>query len=98
MQDREILEVDVLFVGAGIASLSGALHLKNLIRDHNAKIAAAGAGKPLDEISVAVLEKGAYAGAHALSGAVLIPDALKALVPGAVKTASPTACIARPAM
>ncbi len=87
MEDREILEVDVLFVGAGIASLSGALHLMNLIHDHNEKIASGGDGKPLEEISVAVLEKGAYVGAHNLSGAVLIPDALKALVPDAEKTA-----------
>jgi len=76
-----------LFVGAGIASLSGALHLMNLINDHNYKVAAGADGKPLEEISVAVLEKGAYAGAHNLSGAVLIPDALKALVPDAEKTA-----------
>lgn len=87
MEDREILEVDVLFVGAGIASLSGALHLMNLIHDHNEKIASGGNGKPLEEISVAVLEKGAYVGAHNLSGAVIIPGALKALVPDAEKTA-----------
>jgi electron-transferring-flavoprotein dehydrogenase len=87
MEDREMLEVDVLFVGAGIASLSGALHLMNLIRGHNEKISARGNGKPLEEISVAVLEKGAYVGAHNLSGAVVIPDALKALVPDAEKSA-----------
>lgn len=87
MEDRDVMEVDVLFVGAGVASLSGALHLMNLIRDHNAKIDAQGVGKPLEEVSVAVLEKGAYVGAHNLSGAVLIPDALKALVPDAEKTA-----------
>jgi electron-transferring-flavoprotein dehydrogenase len=87
MEDREIMEVDVLFVGAGIASLSGALHLMNLINGHNEKIASGGQGKPLDEITVAVLEKGAYVGAHNLSGAVFIPDALKALVPDAEKTA-----------
>lgn len=88
MEDREVMEVDVLFVGAGVASLSGALHLVNLIRGHNEKIAAGADGKPLEEISIAVLEKGAYVGAHNLSGAVLIPDALKALVPNAV-TAAP---------
>ncbi|MBT8342984.1 MAG: electron transfer flavoprotein-ubiquinone oxidoreductase [Desulfatitalea sp.] len=87
MQDREVLEVDVLFVGAGIASLSGALHLLNLIKDHNQKITSGGSGKPLEEVSVAVVEKGAYVGAHNLSGAVIIPDALKALVPDAEKTA-----------
>lgn len=87
MEGREILEVDVLFVGAGVASLSGALHLRNLINEHNEKIKAGGYGQPLEEISVAVLEKGAYVGAHSLSGAVMIPDALKALVLDAEKTA-----------
>jgi electron-transferring-flavoprotein dehydrogenase len=87
MDQREILEVDVLFVGAGVASLSGALHLMNLIKVHNEKIAAGGTGTPLDEVSVAVLEKGAYVGAHNISGAVMIPDALKALVPDAGQTA-----------
>ncbi len=87
MENRDVMAVDVLFVGAGVASLSGALHLMNLIRNHNAKIDAQGGGKPLEEVSVAVLEKGAYVGAHNLSGAVLIPDALKALVPDAEKTA-----------
>jgi hypothetical protein len=32
MSDREVMEVDVLFVGGGIASLSGAFHLSNLIK------------------------------------------------------------------
>ncbi len=87
MEDREVLEVDVLFVGAGVASLSGALHLMNLIHDHNERIASGGIGKPLEEISVAVLEKGAYVGAHNLSGAVMIPSALKALLPDVYKRA-----------
>ncbi len=87
MEEREILEVDVLFVGAGVASLSGALHLMNLIHEHNKKIAADGKSKPLEDISVAVLEKGAYVGAHNLSGAVMIPSALKALVPDADQSA-----------
>jgi electron-transferring-flavoprotein dehydrogenase len=87
MEAREILEVDVLFVGAGVASLSGALHLMNLIGAHNEKVKAGGKGQALEEISIAVLEKGAYVGAHSLSGAVLIPGALKALVPDAEKRA-----------
>jgi Electron transfer flavoprotein-ubiquinone oxidoreductase, 4Fe-4S len=51
MEAGEVLEVDVLFVGAGIASLSGALHLMNLIRGHNEMIASGGDGEPLEEIS-----------------------------------------------
>ena len=36
MAERETLEVDVLFVGAGPATLAGAYHLGNLIAQHNA--------------------------------------------------------------
>ena len=31
MIEREVLEVDVLFVGAGPASLAGAVHLRQLL-------------------------------------------------------------------
>ena len=34
-EQREVMDVDVLFVGGGVASLSGALHLSNLIKEHN---------------------------------------------------------------
>src|SRR5512134_3038095 len=78
-RDRETLEVDVLFVGAGPASLSGALHLQQLVEDHNQN-AAGGAGK-LEEVSIAVIEKGREIGAHTLSGAILDPVALKELLP-----------------
>ena len=33
-QERDVMEVDVLFVGGGVAGLSGALHLANLIKKH----------------------------------------------------------------
>jgi electron-transferring-flavoprotein dehydrogenase len=73
--ERETLDIDVVFVGAGPASLAGAWHLANLIRQHNetssAKI----------EVSIAVLEKGREAGSHALSGAVVDPRAFKELFP-----------------
>ena len=78
-RERETLEVDVLFVGAGPASLSGALHLRQLIENHN-QSAASGARK-LDAVSIAVIEKGREIGAHTLSGAILDPVALKELLP-----------------
>ena len=34
--EREILEFDVQFVGAGPAGLAGAIHLATLIERHNA--------------------------------------------------------------
>jgi electron-transferring-flavoprotein dehydrogenase len=80
-QERETLEIDVLFVGAGPASLAGAYHLARLIKEHNAKNAAK------LEISIAVLEKGREIGSHALSGAVVDPRALRELLPDEWKTA-----------
>ncbi len=83
------MEVDVLFVGGGIASLSGALHLSNLIRQHNKKVEQAGKGKTLDEIVIAVLEKGADIGSHSISGAIMDPVALKELVPDFLEKGAP---------
>ncbi len=37
--ERETLEMDVVFVGAGPANLSGALHLARLIKTHNEAVA-----------------------------------------------------------
>ncbi len=80
-EQREVMDVDVLFVGGGIASLSGALHLSNLIKEHNKKIEQGQAGKRLDEVMIAVLEKAAFPGSHGISGAVMDPGPLKDLVP-----------------
>ena len=52
--ERESLEMDVVFVGAGPANLSGALHLARLIADHNERN-----DNALGEIQIAVIEKGA---------------------------------------
>jgi len=84
-EERDVMDVDVLFVGGGIASLSGALHLSNLIKAHNNK----GEGKKLDEIMIAMLDKGAYPGAHGISGAVMDPGALKELVPDFLEKGAP---------
>lgn len=77
---RDILEMDVVFVGAGPASLTSALYLKRLVREHNEKAAKEG-GKTINEPQIAILEKGANLGAHSLSGAVLDTRALQEFLP-----------------
>jgi electron-transferring-flavoprotein dehydrogenase len=80
--ERESVEMDVIFVGAGPANLSGALHLARLVTEHD-KLIGEGKreGKPLGEIQIGVIEKGATVGAHILSGAVMDPRALRELIP-----------------
>jgi len=66
---REQIEFDVLFVGGGPANLAGAIHLMKLAKEKGL------------ELEVALIEKGADIGSHAVSGAVLNPMALKELMP-----------------
>jgi len=63
---REIMEYDVIIVGAGPAGLACAIRLKQL----------------KDDLTVAVIEKSAEIGAHILSGAVIEPGPLDDLLPG----------------
>jgi electron-transferring-flavoprotein dehydrogenase len=74
--EREVLEFDVQFIGAGPAGLAGAIHLADLIAKQNA-----GPGAKLPEITIAVLEKSETVGAHGISGAVMDPRAIRELMP-----------------
>ena len=87
---RESLEMDVVFVGAGPANLSGALHLARLVAEHNEAVTGGKReGKSLGEIQIAVIEKGSSVGAHILSGAVMDPRGLAELIPDFVEQGAP---------
>lgn len=68
--------MDVVFVGAGPAGLAGAIELKRLVKEAQAK------GESVADVEVGVLEKAEALGEHNLSGAVVNPSAFRALFPG----------------
>ncbi len=71
----EAVPMDVLFVGAGPAGLSGAIELTKLVQKERES------NPSFPEIQIGVLEKAAGLGEHNLSGAVVDPVALKELFP-----------------
>ncbi|RJQ84267.1 MAG: electron transfer flavoprotein-ubiquinone oxidoreductase [Desulfobacteraceae bacterium] len=81
--ERESIQFDVLIVGGGPAGLSCAVRLMQLAREK---------GRPIE---VALIEKGAEIGAHAISGAVLKPNALAELLPDHMEKGCPVESVVR---
>ena len=67
--ERDVMEYDVLIVGAGPAGLSTAIRFAQLNKKNNTNH------------SICVIEKGSEVGAHILSGNVFEPTALNELIP-----------------
>ena len=66
---RDVMNYDVVIVGAGPSGLASAIHLKQLCKQHNT------------DLSIAVLDKGSSVGAHIISGCVMNPQGLNELIP-----------------
>ena len=66
VEERDVIEFDVLIVGAGPAGLATAIRLKQL----------------RDDLNVCVIDKASTIGAQILSGAVMEPQPLDELLPG----------------
>ena len=71
------MQFDVVIVGAGPSGLATAIRLRQLCRQHDS------------EASVCIVEKGSEVGAHILSGAVLEPRSLTALLPDWKESGAP---------
>ena len=70
MPEREVLDVDILIVGAGPAGLATAYHLGQVLK-----------ARKRSDLTIAVLEKGKEVGAHIISGAVMDPRGIEELIP-----------------
>ena len=82
--ERDVLPCGVLFVGAGPASLAGAIRLADLVKAHNEGVeqgTVQGEKIDLDAEPIMVVEKASELGEHNMSGAILDPRALRELLP-----------------
>lgn len=70
-EGEDVVPMDVLFVGAGPAGLSGAIALAQKVKND----------PEMDDIEIGVLEKAETLGGHSLSGAVVNPVVFRELFP-----------------
>ena len=76
--ERERLDVDVLLVGAGVATLATVIRLVDLCREQG-----------LEVPSILMIEKAGELGAHQLSGAMMDPRGMAELMPDFVRQGFP---------
>ena len=86
--ERESMEVDILYVGAGPATLASAYHLMKQVEAHNAVCEKLGE-EPIEPPTILVIEKAAGVGDHQLSGGVMNPKAIKELMPDYIEQGFP---------
>ncbi len=87
--ERESMEVDILYVGAGPATLASAYHLVKQVEAHNEACETTGE-TPIEPPTILVIEKAAGVGDHQLSGCVMNPRAITELMPDFVEQGFPT--------
>ena len=92
--ERESMEVDILFVGAGPATLASAYHLMKQVEAHNESCSQTGRA-PIDPPAILVIEKAPEVGGHQLSGAMMDPKAIAELMPDFMEQGFPTTTSAR---
>lgn len=76
--EREILETDILIVGAGPAGLAAAYKIAKLVESQS-----------LEMPEILLIDKGSYTGAHSLSGAVMDPKGIAELIPNFKEVGAP---------
>ncbi len=81
IRERETLHTDTLIVGGGPAGLATAIHLADLLSRHNREVESGEAPGQRLASNILLVEKGAAIGNHILSGAVINPATLIALLP-----------------
>ncbi|HEX2896524.1 MAG TPA: NAD(P)-binding protein, partial [candidate division Zixibacteria bacterium] len=70
-KEREIINTDILIVGAGPAGLALAYKLAKILESDTA----------LTKPEILLMEKSSYVGGHSLSGAVMDPKGILELIP-----------------
>ena len=69
MNKENTISTDILIIGAGPSGLATAIHIADLLKQHNL------------QRRILLVEKGASVGSHILSGAVIRPEILTKLLP-----------------